>query len=63
MLGNGLGRDLVQRGDFRLRQPKLPAEFAQNELRCAVLGGVENKCVAGHNVLSGLLRRAWFQAA
>ena len=55
MLGNGLGRDLVQRGDFCLRQPKLPAQLAQNKLRFAVLGGVEDKCVVGHGVLSGLL--------
>ena len=46
---------LIQRGNFRLRQPKLPAQLTQNELRCAVLGGVENKRVVGHGVLSGLL--------
>ena len=46
---------LIQRGNFRLRQPKLSAQLAQSNLRCAVLGGVEDKRVVGHGVLSGLL--------
>ena len=43
MLSHGLRRDLVQRGDFRLRQPQLSAQFAQDELGLSVRGGVEDE--------------------
>ena len=53
MFADILFTGLVQRGDFRLRQPQLSAQFTQDELRLSVRGGVEDKCVVGHGFGGG----------